>query len=345
VHGAAKAIVPRKLELVALAAGLGALALLCRRFGFAEIGVALRHVAPRYLVVYFALGIAVRFSYALRWWMVARALGVAPPLTRFVAARLAGDATGFLLPTGRISGDPLRAGLVYGEGVSGAQATAGVAIDRIMELISNMLCAVAYVMVFSLSRAGGAERPAAALIITMCVLLIALVLPLRMMRRGVRPFEPLYRLVARRGAGRWAAWIGALQRTEAHVIRFFRDHPAMFVQGLIGSLLIEGLIIGEYHFLLTAFGLALSLPTLLMTLLASGLSRAVPTPAGLGALEAGQVTVLAAAAGQPDVGFVVGLVLRLHETLWTGIGLIAMSRYARGWARLRSALSAGGAAS
>lgn len=124
-------------------------------------------------------------------------------------------------------------------------------------------------------------------------------------------------------------------------MRFFREHRGVFIRGLIGSLVIEGLIIGEYHFLLSTFGVVVTLPTLLMTLLASGLSRVVPTPAGLGALEAGQVTAYAVAAGQPAMGFVVALVLRLHETLWTSVGLMALALQGSGWAWLRGALSTG----
>jgi len=337
--------VRRWFEWGALAAGLAALTALCWRFGFSEIAVALVRMSPGYLLLYLAFGTAARLGYALRWWYVARTLGVTPALPRFIVARLAGDATGFLLPTGRISGDPLRAGLVYGDGVCGSQAGAGVAIDRIIEILGNMLCAVAYVTVFSLTRTGGTDRATLILIVTMGLLLAALAIPLEMLRRGRRPLEPLYWLVSRYSSGRWATWTGALRRTEEHVMRFFREHRAVFIEGLVGSLVIEGLIIGEYHFLLSAFGVVVTFPTLLMTLLASGLSRIVPTPAGLGALEAGQVTAFAAAAGQPALGFVVALVLRLHETLWTGIGLMALALQGAGWARLRAELSTRGLAS
>ena len=332
----------RWFELLALAAGLAALTALCWRFGFSEIAAALRRVSPRYLLVYLAFGATARLGYALRWWYVARTLGAPPPFPRFIAARLAGDATGCLLPTGRLSGDPLRAGLVCGDGVRGSQASAGVAIDRIIETLGNMLSAVAYVAVFSLTRAGGTDRATLILIVTMSMLLAALAIPLEMLRRGRRPLEPLYRLMSRYGSNtRWVAWTGALQRTEEYVMRFFREHRAVFIQGLIGSLVIEGLIIGEYHFLLSTFGVVVTLPTLLMTLLASGLSRVVPTPAGLGALEAGQVTAYAVVAGQPAMGFVVALVLRLHETLWTSVGLMALALQGSGWAWLRGALSTG----
>jgi uncharacterized protein (TIRG00374 family) len=339
---AGKGPVQRKVELVALAAGLTALALLGWRFGLSELSAALERVAPTYLVLYLFFGSTARLGYALRWRLVARAVAAPLPLSRFIAARLAGDATGFLLPTGRISGDPLRVGLLYADGVGGSEASAGVAVDRIIEVISNMLCAVAYVTVFSLARAGGAGRAPMILVVTLCLLLAALAVPLEMMRRGKRPLEPLCRVMEQRGSPRWAAWAGALQRTEAHMLRFFRGHPAVFLQGLASSLVIEGLIIAEYHFLLVAFGLTVDLPTLLMTMVASGVARAVPTPAGLGALEAAEVSVLAAATGQPGVGFVVGVVLRLHETLWTGVGLLALAQRGVDWPRLRSVLSATG---
>jgi uncharacterized protein (TIRG00374 family) len=331
--------VQRKAELVAAAAGLAVLALLGWRFGLTELGVALAHVRPSYLLVYLLFGSAARLGYALRWRLVARPVAGPPPLSRFIAARLAGDATGFLLPTGRISGDPVRIGLLYADGVSGSEAAAGVAVDRMVEVLSNMLCAVAYVTVFSLARAGAAGRPTLILLVTLCLLFAALLVPLAMLRRGQRPLAPLCRVMEQRGSRRWAACAAALQRTEAHVLRFFRDHPAVFLEGLMSSLIIEGLIIGEYHFLFAAFGLLVNLPTLLMIMVASGVARAVPAPAGLGALEAAQVTVLAAAAGQPGVGFVIGLVLRLHETLWTGVGLLALAQRGIDWPRLRGMLS------
>lgn len=332
----------RWFELAAFAVGLAALALLCWQFGFSDLAAALRQLSPRYLVIYLGFGMAARLGYAVRWRLVARTLGSAPALPRFIAARLAGDATASLLPALRIGGDPLRAGLVCGDGVSGAQAGAGVAIDRIIELISNMLCGAVYVTVFSLARAAGAGGAEHVLVATMGALLVSVVVPLVLMRRGIRPLAPLYRLPMGARVGRW---MSAVQRTEAHVMRLFQDRPAIFVQGVVGSLAIEALIICEYHFLMEAFGLQLHLPTLLMTLVASGLSRVVPTPAGLGALEAGQVTVLGAATGHPDLGFVVGFVLRLHETLWTGVGLIGLSLCGFNLARLRGALAARGLSS
>jgi uncharacterized membrane protein YbhN (UPF0104 family) len=123
-----------------------------------------------------------------------------------------------------------------------------------------------------------------------------------------------------------------LRNTEEHLVRFFREHPGVFVRGLLLSLLVEAVIVAEYHFLLSAFAVDVRLPVLLLVLLGSGLAHVVPSPAGLGALEASQVAVLGLAQGAPADGLVVGIVLRLHETLWivAGLTVLAWSGFARG---------------
>jgi glycosyltransferase 2 family protein len=326
----------RTVEAIALTAGIGALSLLCWHFGLGELAAAFGRLTPAYLGAYLICGCAARLGYGLRWQAVARSLDERPDLARLVGARIAADAVGSVLPTGRIGGDPVRVALVYGESASGSRAAAGVAIDRIIEVISNTICAIAYVATFSYAHAAAPSYQAQTLLVTMSALLVLLAIPLATLRRGSSPFAPLYGLVARRSA----TWAAALRRIEAHLISFFRDHPGTLVRALLGSLVIEGFMVGEFFFLLAAFGLTLDLPTLLMALVAGGVARAVPTPGGLGAVEASQVGVLAFAAGRPDIGFVIGIVLRLHETFWIAIGLVAFSLQGSSLARLRLLVAA-----
>ncbi len=321
-------------ELVPLVAGTVAIALLCWRFGFSGVGAAFARMQVGYVGAYMALAAAVVVGYSVRWYAVARALGPVPGLARFVAARLAGDAVGAVLPTGRLSGDPLRAALLYADGMSGPRASAGVAIDRVMELSGNMLCVVAYVTVFSLAHTFGATRRAPLMLIgAMLLLLIMLAVAVEMLRRGQRPISSLYGEALQARFPRLRAGVAALREAEGDLIRFFRDHPMTFVWGLLGSLLVEGLLIGEFYCLLAGFGTALDLPTLLMAIMATGLARVVPIPGGLGVLEASEVSLLAFTSGQPEVGFLVGLVVRLHETLWTVVGFAVLS--AQGVPKLR----------
>lgn len=322
----------RARDLAFAAAGLGTVVFLFWRYGFTDVAAALRHAAPAELLVYLVLAAAVIVGSSLRWWLVARALGSAAALSRFIAARLAGEGVGLLVPSAKLAGDPVRLALVYRERAGLSRAGAAVAIDRLLETLSNSLCAVTYVTVFALTRAAGPSRDQLMDLLFVLVLLVGVLAMLPVMLWfGVRPLAFLYHPRVRHRLPAWRSGIEAVREAEGYLMVFIREHPAAFAGGFFGSLAIEGVIIAEYHFLLAAFALRLDLPTLLMAIIASGLSRAVPTPAALGALEASQVAVLAAGAGRPDVGFVVGVVMRLHETLWIAIGLVVLSLQPAVW--------------
>ena len=72
--------------------------------------------------------------------------------------------------------------------------------------------------------------------------------------------------------------------------------------------------------------------------LGGGMANVAPIPGGLGALEAAQVAIVGAAAGQPEVGFVVGVIVRLHTTLLLALGLGALTYQGVSLARLRLAV-------
>jgi uncharacterized protein (TIRG00374 family) len=312
---------------------------LCWWFGLEPLAHALAQASPHWLLVYALLTALVVVGYAVRWRLVARTLGADIPLARLLAARLAGDAVGSLVPSGKLAGEPVRVVLTAGEQTSRPQAAAGVAIDRLLEVVGNTLAVIAYVAVFIAARgAAFAGHAPVLLAATMAVLLIALVALLIRLGRGARPLAPLYGERARAIAPRLGTWMDGLRRTEDHLVRFFREHPRAFARGALASIAVECCIVAQYHALLEAFGVRLDLPTLLLVLLGGGLARAVPAPAALGALEATQVAVVGAAAGRFDLGFVVGVIVRLHETLLLGAGLVVLSYQGLSLARLRAAL-------
>lgn len=315
---------------IPLVLGFAALACLFWFFGVHDVRRALSRAHPGLLLVYLALAIAVLFGYCARWRLVAATFGRRLPWRRLVMARMAGDAVGWLLPSAKLAGEPVRVALVMREGLRAPEASAGVAIDRLLELLSNMICVLVYVSIFSLARAGGSALHVAVAGALAGLTLIAV--PLVLLGTGRRPLAPFYGKRARRFLPRLAPWMDALRHTEDHLAQFFRDHPSVFLRGLLLSLMIEAVIVVEYHFLLRAFAVDIGLPVLLMVLLGSGVAHVVPSPAGLGALEASQVAVLGLAQGAPASGLVVGIVLRLHETLWIAAGLtmLAWSGFARG---------------
>jgi uncharacterized protein (TIRG00374 family) len=324
-------------RILAATVGLIALALLCWWFGIDQLRLAVRQVNAGYLFVYGVLLVVVLLGYCLRWKLVTRALGSTLSLGSLVPARLAGDAVGTLVPSAKLAGEPVRIALVRGEGVSGAEAAAGVALDRALEVIGNILCALAYVTVFTFTQTLGTEHGTPLVLLAAMLLgLTALAWPLVVMHQGGRPLAFLYGKRARQTLPRMSLWLDGLQRSEGRLVELLRRHPRIVPVGILASLAIEALLVVEYHFLLKAFGLDLALPTLLIVLLGSGVTRTAPTPAGLGALEAGQVAILTIATGEPSTGFVVGIVLRLHETLLIAAGLLVLLFRGVSLTRLRS---------
>jgi len=310
------------------------LAALAWWFGLEPVAQALAHASPGGLLVYLLLTAGIVLGCAVRWRLIIRAIGGSVSLGRLVMARLAGDAVGALVPSAKLAGEPLRVALARDAGTSAAQSAATVALDRFVEIIGNTLAVLAYVAIFCAVR-GTVSDGAWLVAATMALLLIGLAALAFRLRRGHRPLAPLYGQRARARAPRLAAWMDGVRQAEDHVVHFFHQHPFVFGVGLVASLLLEALTILQYHVLLTAFGVALDLPTLCLVLLGGGAANAAPVPAGLGALEAAQVAVVGAAAGQPALGFVVGIIVRLHETLLLAIGLAALAYRGVSLGRLR----------
>lgn len=311
-------------------------------FGLQPLARTLSHASPIGLLAYAGLTSLVLVGYALRWRMAGRAVGADPPLRRLVAARLAGDALGSLVPSARLAGEPLRIGMGGGPLDTTAMSAAGVAVDRLLEVIGNMLAVIVYVSVFIATRsAASAGHAPTVLGGVMLLLLISVAALVIRMRRGGRPLAPLYGVRARALLPRLTVWMDGIGEVEDHLVRFFREHPLTLGLGILASLAIEAGCVLQYHTLLAAFGVGLDLPTLFMVLLGSGVARAVPAPGGLGVLEATQVAVVGASTGQPDLGFVVGVIVRLHETVLLAVGLLVLAYQGQSLARLRGAVRAG----
>lgn len=306
--------------------GILLLAALAWWFGLGGAMAALRAASPRGLCVYGLLSLAVLALQTARWRAMAAAVGAPAAAPRIAAARLAGDGVASLLPLARVGGDPLRAVLARQGAARLSSASAGVAIDRLLELIGNLLALAVYLTVFS-AAALAATSAAGSLAIGGAIAgLLALITALIVrLARGGRPLAPLYGARARRWAGRWAHWLGGLRQVEDHLLAFFAAHRATFAAGLLLTVLIELVIVLQYRALLAAFGVHLELPALLMVLLGGGLARAVPTPGALGTLEATQVLAVGATTGHAELGFVVGVILRLHETLIMLAGMLALA--------------------
>lgn len=326
-------------QAVLLGGGLAAVALLCWEVGIPVSARALASAQPGGLLFYGGSSVLVILGYSLRWYLVSRSLGADLQPARFVLARIGGDAVGSLMPGMRLAGDPVRAALLRRAGIAATPAAASVAIDRVLELVGSTVCASVYVTIFSLATAGRSRRGGDALLPLMFVfLLVLLIATMVLLSKGKGPFQSLYGSRSNPVRRRWAHFFC---ETEEKMTEFFRRHPWQSVAGVLASVAIELLVVAQYRLLLSAFAIQIDFSTLLMVLVASGMARAVPTPGSLGALEAGQVTVLSFSGAGAEIGLAVALIIRLHQTLWIAIGFLVLAGQGVSLGRLRRVVTPG----
>lgn len=308
----------RWARAAALIAAAGCFALFCFHYGDELLG-ALARAEPRYFVLYLVVAVLVRSGHVIRWRAIARALRTRCPVGRLATARLAADALGSVSPAGRLSADPVRVVLTLGYGDRSSRLGAGVALDRVVETIGNTVAAMAYIAVFW--AVGTSERGVlGGLAIALTAGLVALTAGLLLLARGHDPLAPVYRI----GEISRVRWLRVMmvnvRRAERHVGDLVRLRPWVAVVGIGGSVLIEAVTVLEYSLVFRAFGAFVDVPMVMLSMLIGGMARAAPTPGGLGVFEAGQVAAFGAALGQPELGFTVAVITRLHELLWVGIG-------------------------
>lgn len=304
------------MRLLLLAIGLAVLVLLCRTLGLDELRRAVANASPATFVAFLVLSGSVFLVYAMRWSVVLRAMNAPPlPITTLVCFRAAEHAVSTLLPSGHLSGEPLRALLLRRRGLDWTVAISSVAMDRLLDMTASSVIGPVYVAIFFFAN-DSASWAVPWVMAGMLALAASLASFYYLAIRG----EILVSILARRGF--LAPLRGAFESIDRNLVQFIRT-PSFRV-GIALSLVAELLIIAELWTLSRAFHLSLSLPTLVGVMVGMGIAQLLPVPAAVGSLEATEVGVLTLAGAAAPLGLAVGLLVRLRETLWIVVGLAGL---------------------
>lgn len=303
-----------------------------QRYG--DTAVRLLSVRPRadLLLASFACGVLAFVVFVVRWRQLLAAAGQPIGLAPLAWFRAAGATLSALVPSGKLVGEPLRMLLAVRHGVSVAAALATVAVDRTLEFGASAPFACLYTGV--LVGAGVHEANRAFVSVTMGTIALAIgaavaVRRLRLGRGVVSAFARAARLdrlrVVRDG-------LGVVEEAEAVTVGLVGDRGRVLRWFALG-MLANAANFFEYQLLLLAFGLPSSPFHVVAAIVAAEVSRSVPVPAAIGALEGAEVWLFSLLGFPPDVGLAVGLALRLREMLWLlpgGVYLLARGLRAAG---------------
>jgi uncharacterized protein (TIRG00374 family) len=261
-----------------------------------------------------------------RWAFILSRMGHPVAFRLLIAYRMGANTLSYITPGPQFGGEPYQVHcLAVRHGTPTAAATASVAVDRLVELMGNLLL---------LSLAGLLVLPSllvktkALLPLTAAMLGVAFAIGLLLYGLAAqnRPFSRL--------AQKAKAWRGRSNRVEG-LIAFLqageREAAAILTDRLWGWYGLGGLLqwsgfLAELWVIYAFMGKPLSVGGLLTVAVAARLAFLLPLPGGLGALEASQVLAITVLGGDPAAAAAACGVMRARDLVLMSIGGILAVR-------------------
>ncbi len=290
----------------------------------------LAHIHPKVILALAAWNVIVALAFPLRWYIAVRLLGHRVGYLALARYRFSAFAVSYLTPGAQFGGEPLQvAALVNRHGLSRDEALASVALDKLFDLVANFtFLAIGLGLIFQQGllphlSVGGAP-------VWLVGLLSLPLLYLALLVAGVRPLGAAAHTVVRRLAhgritarlsGRLSAWSAAIAQAEDRLGCLIRLEPLSAVWLGLPGLLMVLLSLSEYWLALYALGFHLTLAQTVIAFTATRLAFLTPLPAGMGALEAGQILALGALGFGPGAALAVSAWIRLRDAAITAAGI------------------------
>jgi hypothetical protein len=258
-----------------------------------------------------------------RWWLILRALGYRLPFLSLILYRLAGFGISYFTPGPQFGGEPLQVHLTRERhGVPAPAALAAVSMDKTLELLANFTFILVGIGVILRSRIALLDF-SLPLILPAAMLFALPVAYLTAIWIGWQPLTWLTRQLPARLAAHPSSQkaIRVLALAEERMTSFCRHTPKALLQISLLSGLTWILVIFEYWLSLHFLGYNLEGYQIISLLTAARIAFMLPSPGGLGTLEASQVLMFEALGFNPALGISISLLVRGRDLLLGSLGL------------------------
>jgi glycosyltransferase 2 family protein len=281
------------------------------------------------------------------------------PFLRLIGYRLTAFGISYFTPGPHFGGEPWQVYAVsQRHAVPYAHSIAAVTLDKVVEMLVNFAFLAAGVL-FILQQQFMARAPiwtnAAGRVSADTALdapnwlflqlifyvLLLLSIPLGLLlayRRNRQPISGLLRRIFVRWPGMGKPltarpWYQTIRQSEIQVSHLCHAQPKTLGGALLISIMSWCAVVWEFWLMTNMLGLELTVVQAMLALIAARLAILLPMPAGIGALEAGQVLVMVGLGLSPAAGIGVTVLIRARDTilalggLWLGgLGLWALLR-------------------
>jgi hypothetical protein len=286
-----------------------------RSVSFDEIARVLSSLNLWKIIILLVVNTAILIIAPLRWWLILKAQKQDIPYLPLAAYRQVAAAVSYFTPGQNFGGEPVQIlALRNRHKVPGSTALASVTLDRVIELIGNLIVLIfGIALVTSSGVVTGIELQSPLLFAL--VFLFCLMFYLIFLRSGSRPVKWLLKRFK-------SKFVSGLQAAEHQLGELVQQRPRLFLEGLLCSALVWGGLFYEFWLALDFLGLRLDLSQLVLIVTAGRVALLAPTPGALGALEASQMLAVQALGFDPAFGLSLGLLIRARDVLFALVGLM-----------------------
>jgi glycosyltransferase 2 family protein len=284
----------------------------------------LRQLGTGELILLIVINLAVLATFSARWWLLLRTLGYRIPVWRLMGYRLTAFAISYFTPGSHFGGEPYQVFAVsHYHRVPVSISLAAITLDKILEMLINLavlLAGALILLTMHSNLAGWIEWQIIAYSFILLAIPVALLVALWQGRHpltGVIAFvgKLIRRPLLERG------WAQTVRQSEEQAGWLCQTRPRMVGLAFLITLCTWVGVIWEYWLLTDMLGLDLTMQQLVASLVAARVAILLPVPAGLGALEAGQMLAMESVGLDPNVGVAIAVVIRARDVLSALVGL------------------------
>jgi len=319
--GAARAL--SLVERFFLAAGVVLFVVLVARIGVDNVWANLRLIGWGFVIIIGQEMLALIVN-AIGWRHAFPHPQPAPPFAKLLAARVAGDSINYVTPTATLGGEFVRARMI--DDVAEQTAVwASVAVAKITQTVAQLVFIIAGLLFVVV----GTPLPIAVrhtLLVSVPLFAATIAGTVALQRHGlfttaVRFLHRLRLPVPARAGERLRRLDDEIRRVYAAPSSFFLS-TAWFLLGWMCGIL-EIYVILYFLGLGTSWSRAFTIEALSVTI--DGLLFFVPAKAGTE--EGSKVLIFTLLGLDPAKGLTLGIVRRIRELTWAGVGLLVLSRW------------------
>jgi uncharacterized protein (TIRG00374 family) len=308
----------RQLETGLFIAGLILFLALAHRFGWQSVLEAVR-LAGWGLLAIVGQEVGAHVLNTLGWRFAFPDPRRRPPFSSLFAARIAGDATNYVTPTATLGGELLRLQLLWGV-ADRTEVAASLAVAKLAQTLGQAVFIAAGVLMVAPFFALEAKWwwLVAASLATMGLVLWIL---LRWQQRGM--FASVGKWLWRGRPEAELRWSARLHSLDEQIRQVYKRGRFRLVASVTAFALGWAFGVVEMYLIFWSLGLPASWT---LALAVEVLSAAIDgllffVPAKMGTQEGGKALIFTLLGMDPAHGFAVGVLRRIRELVWAGVGL------------------------